>query len=274
MPIGLSAAQPVQAGCSYCTSRHKGLCGGVEEDDATGEQALQAAHSPVRVCAAGEVIYRQGDPSDHIFNLISGWVSLHRETIDGRRQIIRFLLPGASFGVELAGDAFNHTAVALTPCSVCPMERSKFDKLRHQIASVNERLLQLLEYDNCHAIETLALLGLGCARERVEALLSELALRAADGTSLRAGAAVRMPLTQLQIAEATGMTAIHVNRVIRQLREIGVFDLRDGELTVIDPQKMRKLADSAFDSAGWATTPTGHAPGRDLQWSVSCGEQP
>jgi CRP-like cAMP-binding protein len=251
MRIGVSSTQLAPAGCIYCSSRHKGLCDGVEDNDEIGKQMLEAAHSPVRVYAAGEFIYRQGEPSDHTFNLISGWVSVQREVADGRRQIIRVLVPGASFGVEIAGGTFNHTALALTPCRVCPMERSKFDKLRHRLPSLNEQVLLLLEHDNHHAIETLSLLGLGHAKERVGALMCELALRLAGGT-LRKGLVVKVPITQLQIAEATGMTAIHVNRVLRQLREIGVLELRDGELTVIDPNKMRTLASAAFEPADCA----------------------
>jgi CRP-like cAMP-binding protein len=275
----------------YCSSRRKGLCEGVDDHDEFGKQAMEAARSPVHVYAAGDVIYRQGDSCDHVFNLISGWVSLHREAADGRRQIVRFVLPGASFGLELAGAAFNHTAITLTPCRVCPIELSKFDHLRRQIPTLNERLLQLLDSDNRHAIEMLALLGLGRARERVGALMCELAFRAAvatppqregvtlgasvvrsrvgeetataairvnrvvqhlrevDAFTLRAGDSVRLPINQIQIAEAVGMTAIHVNRVLRKLREEAIFNFRDRVLTVIDPEKMRKLAESAFEPA-------------------------
>jgi CRP/FNR family transcriptional regulator, anaerobic regulatory protein len=262
MSIGVSSAQVGHAGCAYCSSRHKGLCEGIEDDDEVGKQMLEAAHSPVRVYTAGEFIYRQDEPSDHIFNLISGWVALQRELADGRLQIVRFLLPGASFGVEPAGAAVNHTALALTPCRICPMERSKFDKLRHRLPSLNEQLLLMLEQDNRHAIETLSLLGLGRAKERVGGLMCELAVRVAGG-ALRNGLVVKVPVTQTQIAEATGMTAIHVNRVLRQLREIGVLELRDGELTVIDPEKMRQLAESAFEPE-WSTP----LPGAEL-WGAA-----
>ena len=241
------------AGCAYCSSQRNGLCRGVEDDDESGKRGLEAGRSPLRIYDAGEVIYRQGDPRDHVFNLISGWVSLERQFVDGRQQIIRFLLPGASFGV--VGAAFDETAVALTPCRVCPIAVSKFDKLRSRIPSLNERLVELLESDNRHANETLALLGLGRAQERIAALMCQLALLAAGGTSLRNGLAVKMPLTQLQIAEATGLTSIHVNRVLRQLRESGVFELRGGELTVIDPTKMRRLAEGDFEPEEWATMP-------------------
>jgi CRP/FNR family transcriptional regulator, anaerobic regulatory protein len=237
------------AGCAHCSSRHKGLCDGVEDHDGPGEQALGVARAPARAYAAGEVIYWQGDASEHIFNLISGWVALRREIVDGRRQIIRFLLPGGSFGIELARSGLGHTAVCLTPCRVCPIERSTFDKLRHQGPSLNERLLLMLEYDSRRAMETLAMLGLGRASERVGALMCELAFRVAGGTPLRPGVALRMPLSRTQIAEATGMTAVHVSRVLRHLRETGVFELRGGELTVIDPEKMREFAELAFEPA-------------------------
>jgi CRP-like cAMP-binding protein len=238
------------AGCAYCSSKRKGLCGGVEDDDEIGKRDLESARSALRVYAAGEVIYRQGDPRNHVFNLISGWASLQRQVVDGRHQIVRFLLPGASFG--FIGASFDETAVALTPCRVCPIERSKFDKLRRGIPSLNERLLELLETDNHRVTENVALVGVGGARERVAALVCELALRAAGGTPLRNGLAIKMPITQLQIAEATGLTAIHVNRVLRRLRETGVFELREGELTVIDPEKMQRLAKGDFEPEDWA----------------------
>ena len=138
---------------------------------------------------------------------------------------------------------------------VCPIKSWKFDKLRHRIPSLNEQLQTLLEYDNRHAIQTLALPGRSRAGERVGALMCELALRVAGGPSLRAGAAVKLPVTRYQIADATGLTAVHVNRVLRQLREIGVFDFRDGELTVIDPDKMRAVAEVAFRRQDGLTTP-------------------
>jgi CRP-like cAMP-binding protein len=55
-----------------------------------------------------------------------------------------------------------------------------------------------------------------------------------------------MPLTQEQIGEAIGITAVHANRVIRQLREDGVVDLHRGRVTVLDEMKFQELAD--FDN--------------------------
>ena len=60
------------------------------------------------------------------------------------------------------------------------------------------------------------------------------------------GARFEMPLTQEQIGEAMGITAVHVNRIVKQLRDDNVLELHRGSVTVIDEQKLLELAD--FDA--------------------------
>jgi CRP/FNR family transcriptional regulator, anaerobic regulatory protein len=228
--------------CSACAQRQKGLCQGVDEHDLDGSAALEDARLPVRFYGVEGVIYRQGDPSDHVFNLISGWCALHRDLADGRRQIIRFLQPGAVFGIEAAGQDLGHGATAITNATACPIGRTLLDGLRHQIPPLNERFISILETDNRHGIEALTMLGLGTAKNRIGALLSDLVCTAAGQMSVRAGEAFKIPLTQQHIGQATGLTSIHVNRVLRQLREDRIVELQFGVLAVIDPDKLFALA--------------------------------
>jgi CRP/FNR family transcriptional regulator, anaerobic regulatory protein len=232
--------------CWGCILRRKGLCRGVEDQDSA---ALEAAHAAIRLYETGDSIYDQGDPSEYVFNLISGWVALHRDLADGRRQIIRFLLPGALFGVEALGRELGHGATAITNASVCPIGRAKLDALRHNIPSLNEQFIVMLERDQRRGIESITTLGQGNAKERVGGLLDELATTAGGETPIRAGDVVRMPLSQRHIAEATGLTSIHVNRVLRQMREERVVDLHDGALTVIDPGKLHALSHADVETA-------------------------
>jgi len=232
--------------------RRRGLCRGVDEEDAEASSALEAAHAAWRVYDPGDVIYAQGDISTHAFNLISGWVAVHRDMPDGRRQITRFLQAGALFGIEPAGEPLGHAATAVTGAVVCPIPTLKLDDLRRRLPSLNERFIELLEQDYRHALETLTTLGQGTAKERIGSLLRELAVRAAGAEMLAAGAVVRVPLTQRLLAEATGLTAIHVNRVLRQLREELVVELRDGTLAVNDPRRLDALADRGGGRVGLA----------------------
>jgi CRP/FNR family transcriptional regulator, anaerobic regulatory protein len=191
--------------CAVCVMRHQGLCQGVDDQDEVGSAMLSASHAPIRVYDAGDVIYDQGDPEEHVFILVSGWVALHRDLADGRRQIIQFLQPGAMFAVEPAGEPLSHGATTLTNASICPIATTRLGDLRQQVPSLNERFIQLLEQDIRHLFELQATLGRARAKERVAALLCELALIASGPTPLAQGARIKVPLTQRLIADAAGL---------------------------------------------------------------------
>jgi CRP/FNR family transcriptional regulator, anaerobic regulatory protein len=210
----------------------------------------------VRIYDPGEAVYAQGDPGAYVFNLLSGWVALHLDLPDGRRQIIRFLVSSALFGVEPAGLNLGHGATALTNASVCPIDRAKFDGLRRQTHSFNERYVSMLQRDQRSAFECVAIHGQGSAKERVGGLLNDLALTAAGQISIRAGAAFKVPLTQRHIAEATGLTSIHVNRVLRLLREERIVEFQFGVLSILDPAKLQALVDLGQDPAPQAQAGT------------------
>ena len=233
--------------CPFCAVREKGLCQSVSMQDAAGSVALETSHAQARVFDAGEMVYAQGDPSDHVYNLVSGWIVLHRDMADGRRHITRFLLPGAMFGIAPSGQELGHTATALTSAVVCPIPTQKLDDLRVQVPSLNEQFILTLAWENHHTFEALATLGQGSARERIGTLLSGLAT--AIGGTAYANTVIRIPLLQRHIAEATGLTSIHVNRVLRQLREDLILDLHNGMLVIIDPAKLHALAEPGATSS-------------------------
>jgi len=230
--------------CATCVLRHKGVCDAVADQD---DLALEAAHARVRVFDAGDVIYAQGDPPAHVFNLVSGWVALHRDMADGRRQILRFLLPGAMFGIAAGELPLRHGATCVTNASVCPIPTRNFAELRAQAPSLNERYIWLLQRENDHAAESLTTMGQGNAKERIGRVLGELCALSAGGAAIEAGAVFRIPLTQHHIAEATGLTAIHVNRVLRQLREDLILEFLYGVVTVINPARLGALSGVGAD---------------------------
>lgn len=231
--------------------RHRGLCQGVDDQDPVGSAALNSSHAPIRVYDAGDIIYDQGDPEEHVFILVSGWVALHRELPDGRHHIIQFLQPGAMFAVEPAGQPLSHGATALTNASICPINRSRLGELRQRLPSLNERFIQLLERDIRHLFELQTTLGQGRAKERVGALLYELANIASGSTPLVTGSRIKLPLTQRLIADAVGLTSIHINRVLRQLRDADVAEFLFGTLTVLNAGKLRALAECRIERHAW-----------------------
>jgi CRP-like cAMP-binding protein len=212
---------------------------------------LEAAHLPVRVYEPGDIIYRQGEPSDNIFNVISGWVALHQDMPDGRRQISQFLFTGAVFGLKPKSVPCSHGASAITTARICAIPTARVDDLRTQSPAFNEHFIWMLERENHLAVEALTIMGQGASLERVARILWWLAKRLSATTAVPTGSVIRVPLTQRLIAEATGLTAIHVNRVIRRLREQNVVDFHDGVMVIGDPRRLAVLANAYPDSAAF-----------------------
>ena len=252
---------PLGANCAYCAARPLGVCGALEDGEAFRE--LRESRRGMRVIDGGAAIYRQGDRPSDLFSLVSGWAVQYRDLQDGRRQVLRFLLPGALFGHEPAGmDAMGHGVDALTNASLCLIPTERMAELRRRHAQFNERYIWMIERDSDLAFDQLTSLGRRDARERIAHLLLELAVRSTGRTPSFAGETFKIPLSQAMIAEATGLTAIHVNRMLRRLREDQVLDFRAGLLTVINPELLRSVA-SATESleALWCrSSPTGIAP--------------
>jgi CRP-like cAMP-binding protein len=212
-----------------------------------GLGSLLPARLPIRRLHRGETIYAQGDPARFVYDLVSGWVGLHRDLPDGRRHMVKFLLAGALFGLEPKGVAEGQGATALTEITIRAMPLSHFDYLRQELPEFNERLLWILARDNHLASDALMIMSQGTAIERVAHVLWEVATRLSGPDAPSANLVFRIPLTQQLIANATGLTPIHVNRVIRTIRLRGIVELRRGIMIVRDAKKLAALAGASAE---------------------------
>ena len=226
--------------CAFCSARRMGLCAAMQDGQALRD--LQRIRPTVRVLAPGDAAYHQGDPSDACFHVISGWLALHHDLPDGRRHVLRILLPGDMFGYESQDVAqMSHGVIALTDASICAVSARRLASLRARYRELNERFIWMITRDRRLGDVAIVTLVHGGATERICYLLVELARRLKGRAELAADT-FRAPLTQALIGEATGLTQIHVNRVLRRLRERGVLRFQGGFVTILDPAALLKLA--------------------------------
>ena len=249
--LKLSAGSASQATgqCTYCGVRRTGLCNPFSDDAEMKASGLESAHLPVRVFSPGDDIYYQGEMTDLVYNVVSGWVFLHQDMGDGRRHVSQFLLAGALFGVKPRGLPMSHGATAITAASICAIPTTRLDGLRRSSPAFNEHFIWMLQRENHLALEAQTMFCQGASRERVARLLWGLAVRIAGPGAIAAGVALKAPISQRLIAEATGLTSIHVNRVFRRLREQRIVEFHDGVLIIEDPEKLAELADANPESA-------------------------
>jgi len=212
-------------------------------DDRTllNEVVLKAA----RWLAPHEEIMSQGERPRAVHVMIDGWAVSTKQLVDGRRQIVNFLIPGdlCATNVFILKRA-DHALSALTHARVASIAAADFEAMM----SASPRLARALWWNELSAAsiqrEWTTSLGQRNAYERIAHLLCELYTRLqVIGMAGRDGC--EFPITQNDIAEATGLTSVHVNRTIQQLRRDGLIDLHDKRLVLHD---IDRLADAGLFS--------------------------
>ncbi|MDB5408631.1 MAG: Crp family transcriptional regulator [Rhodospirillales bacterium] len=196
--------------------------------------------SAVRVAPAGAMLIAPERCQGSILFLRSGWAMRSRELSDGRRSIIDLFLPGDLVGVDTIFDMPSLAAtVALSPVTYQAMA-----PLQPADVSRNPELAASLAYAGRQErlrVEALAvMLARATAEERISAFLLNLHARLLS-RGLVSATGFRLPMTQVQIADHLGLTVVHVNRVLRQLRERGFVSLIRGN-AAIDSAGLVRLA--------------------------------
>jgi CRP/FNR family transcriptional regulator len=176
-----------------------------------------------RIVKAGCDLFSQGQRGDAIYRLVSGWAALYNLTADGRRQILQFSLPGAVLAfLPAPGAMMNYSAQALTDVVVCVIPHVNLARLSDENPEFGMQLASLISQDRGLAYDNLSSMGQHSARERVAHLLLELFIRYRMRWPGQRSEEMHLPLTQEQIGDATGLTGVHVNRVLQELREEGI----------------------------------------------------
>jgi CRP-like cAMP-binding protein len=192
-----------------------------------------AACERLRHFGPREDIAREGDRPTGILLMVEGWACRYKSLEDGRRQIVGFFLPGDFCDLNVfVLNEMDHSLGTITSATVGEIGREWFERLQS-----SPRIAELLWRD---ALVTAAIqrewivsLGQRHALERTGHLLCETFLRL-DAAGLASGSSCEFPITQAELADATGLSAVHVNRTLQELRSTGLVSLANRTLTIHD----------------------------------------
>jgi CRP-like cAMP-binding protein len=191
-------------------------------------------------------LYRTGDQSKEIFNLLSGWVALYRILESGGRQILQVVQPGAFLGYQADLDEpMRHSAICLSEAAVCVFPRRSFPSLLERHPELRLKLADILSGDIVCAHDQLSNIGGRFGIERVAHFLLQTYLQRHCGDREPNSGVQALPLTQEMIGDALGLTQVHTNRILRQLRERGLATIHKGVLEVRDLEGLRQVAKSS-----------------------------
>jgi CRP/FNR family transcriptional regulator, anaerobic regulatory protein len=215
-----------------------------------GEAAIAALMKDARFeLEAGKTLIEAGTEHPFVYRLLSGWAGRTRRLEDGRNQFILIFLPGDLFAVKSMFITRHTDAVQMLSKGV--VERIHYRDL-YQAYCDNPEVAtrctwQILEEER-RLHSWVVGLGQGTAEERVALLLLDFRGRLAlSGTVATNAQTYEMPLRQAQLADHLGITAVHVNRVLKSFRESGIVSVRDGKVTINDLDALSDRAAPLLD---------------------------
>ena len=204
--------------------------------------AIRALPVNVRHWEAGRTVVFDGSrPTDCVL-VIEGFCVRAKTTVSGQRQILSIHIPGEIPDLQsLHLHRMDHDLIAVAPSTLGFIAHTALRALTRANPNVAELLWRDTLIDAAIFREWIVNVGQRPAASRLAHTVLELRQRLAV-TGRAAGGAFDMPLTQEQISEALGITPVHANRVIRQLRDDGIADISRGRVTVLDEVKLAELA--------------------------------
>ena len=208
---------------------------------------LERLHQKRRSFPAGRHLIHEGQTQPAAYVLAAGWVCSYKLHPDGGRQIIGFELPGDFIGLRsilMHSSDCSFESISDTMAVEVPMQFlvEAFAKTPRLATS----LLWAASRDETMLVERIVRLGRGDAQKRMAHFLLQLGARLTL-VGLGNATGYACPLTQYHLADALGLSPVHVNRVLRSLREAGLVSFREGHVKFMDHAGLVKLAD--FDPA-------------------------
>jgi len=210
---------------------------GLNDDDAALIKTLGFA---AKRYPADAVVFSQGDSNDRVYIVESGWGCISHELPGGQRQILDFALTGDVVLPQSYGSGAVETFVAQTELSLLVASTKTLTLAAMKSPHLFSFIVEALVRNGAVIAQHLANVGRRSALERTAHLLLELTARLQRvGAVNRSG--FECPLTQYDLADALGLTPIHVNRMLRELRERKFLEFRQGHVRVLDSAGLRKL---------------------------------
>lgn len=195
-----------------------------------------------RRLAADVEIFRQGEIAREFYIIVDGWICLYKLLPDGRRQNIKFALPGDLVGFAMdSGEEIDYFAITITPVTIDVIRATDVSERFVREPQLMRRIARYMLREQMSARDQLISIARMSALERVAYLLYDTAKRALKRPP-SVGDQIALPLTQEMIGDAVGLTAVHVNRMVSRLRRERILSLHGGLLILHRPEQLAKLA--------------------------------
>ena len=188
-------------------------------------------------------IIREDEVGGPVYTLFEGWAIRYHRLPRGGRQILDLVLPGDMIGLASAVlGTVKHSVQAITPVSLCVLEGRPFSELFGGHPGLALNILQTRVEEEQRGDVRLSLLGRSTAEQRIGYLMLETFDRLRQRGMVNGGSTCPFPLQRRDLADAAGLSRVHVARTLESLRERRLAEIQDGVLVLFDREKLADLA--------------------------------
>lgn len=211
--------------------------------DAAEEAALRGTIVDTVTHAAGRTIVRAGEDLTYSTLVLDGLIGRYKDLKNGTRQITHVHVPGDF--ADLHGftlKRLDHALLALTPCTIARASHARLREITETLPHLTRVMWFSTNVDAAIHREWEVSLGRRSAIQRAAHLFCELHVRLGV-VGLAEEDGYRLTISQAELAECLGLTPVHVNRVLRELRERGLVEFRNGRVTFQNLPGLKRLAE-------------------------------
>lgn len=218
-----------------------------DDISAEEEQAIRGAVSEYRDYPADKVFIRAGEELHASTLLLDGLMCRQKDLSDGHRQITELHVAGDFADLHsFALKRLDHDVMTLTPCRVALVPHDNLRAITERHPHLTRVYWFTTNLDAAIHREWEVSLGRRSAVARLAHLFCELHVRLGI-VGLTDGMSYPLSLTQVELAECLGLTSVHINRTMQQLRSEGLVEFRSGRVTLLDLPALQAVAE--FDPA-------------------------
>jgi CRP-like cAMP-binding protein len=198
----------------------------------------------VRKMDAGGYLVREGDIPTHCSVLVNGFAYRQKVTGQGSRQILAVCIPGDPIDFQnMFLDVSDHAVQVLTRATVADIPRDAMQHLVEQRPAVGVAVIHATLVEASILREWVVNVGRRDARARIAHILCEFAVRLEWRGLASTRNGFELPMTQEQLADATGLTSVHVNRVLKGLEVDGLISRQRRMIQFVDWRALQDVGD-------------------------------
>lgn len=232
-----------QFACNLCAALGIGICLSPKIGSAPSTRAARVRQSG-HVVAARRIICRGQDLDDNVPVICSGWAAAIVMLSDGSRQIVSFLLPGDMISTTMLFESRPNCLVeAITEVGFRTFNRTDLKALIYKKPELLDTFFKTWVDEKARADQLIVDLGRRTADERIARLILGIADRLAERNMVRDNPTeFEFPLRQHHIADATGLTPVHVSKVLTEFRRNGLINISERSVSILDPEGFSRVA--------------------------------